>query len=86
MPLHDPPCMWPQEGCRCPPDELSQAEHDFVHWLAIAQTGQERPYPDAIADLVSRAAAAGLVARGRNQRMGLYVVRLSYRPEEGLKL
>jgi hypothetical protein len=63
---------------------MTQAEQDFVRWLAIAQPGQERPYPDSVEPLAGRAARAGLVARGWNERMGRYATRINYRIGEGL--
>lgn len=63
---------------------MTQAEQDFKRWLTEAPPGTERPYPDSIEELVSRAAVARMVARGWNNRMGRFAVRLNYRIGEEL--
>lgn len=67
-------------------DSLTQFEDEqhFRRWLAEAQAGAERPYPDAIEELVSQAAALHFVARGWNNRVGRYAVRLHHKLGEGL--
>jgi hypothetical protein len=63
---------------------LADNEQAFRRWLREARPGAERPYPDGIEALASRAAAGHLVARGWNNRVGRYAVRLHHRIGQGL--